>query len=119
MTHKVFIPLHEEEVAPRFDLAAEVLMVECDAQGRVVQEKVLILPGPSAERLCHMVMTEQVRTVICGGIDQEVYDYLTWKRIVVIDNVIGFSTLVLRRYAAGQLKSGDIVVSEERHRSSS
>ncbi|RJQ74496.1 MAG: dinitrogenase iron-molybdenum cofactor biosynthesis protein [Desulfobacteraceae bacterium] len=109
MIRKIFIPLHEEEVAPRFDLATAVLMAECDADGRILQEKVLILPGPSAERLCHTVMTEHVQTVICGGIEQEVYDYLTWKRIEVIDNVIGSGAAVLRRYLANDLRAGEIV----------
>lgn len=113
MNRKIFIPLHEEEVAPRFDLCTEVLMAECDPDGGILQEKILILPGPSSERLCHMVMTEHVQTVICGGIDQEVYDYLTWKRIEVIDDVIGPATAVLRSYAAGALKAGDIVHSRD------
>jgi len=109
MNHKIFIPLHEEEVAPRFDLATEVMIAECDPQGRILQEKVLILPGPSAERLSHMIVTEHIRTVICGGIDQEVYDYLTWKKVEVLDNVIGPASIVLRRYIQKCLKSGDIL----------
>lgn len=116
MMRKVFIPLHEEEVAPRFDLAAEVLLAELEADGRILQEKVLILPEPSAERLCHMVMTERAHTVICGGIEAEVFDYLTWKGIVVIDDVIGLASSVLRCYAAGSLKPGEIVSNAERPR---
>jgi len=109
MIRKVLIPLSEEEVAPRFDLAAEVLLAELEEDGRILQEKVLILPEPSAERLCHMVMTERAQTVICGGIEEEVFDYLTWKGIAVIDNVIGLGTLALLRHAAGRLKPGEIV----------
>jgi hypothetical protein len=113
-TRKVFIPLHGEEVAPRFDLSTEVLMGECDAEGCILIEKVLLLPGPSAERLCHMAITERVQAVICGGIEQEVYDYLTWKRVEVIDNVIGPASFVLRHYAAGRLHTGDILSSAKR-----
>lgn len=113
MTQRIFIPLHHEEVAPRFDLATEVLKAECSDAGDILKEKVLILPGPSAERLCHMAVTEQTHTVICGGIDQEVYDYLTWKRVVVIDDVIGPGALVLRRFLAGRLKAGDVVGSSQ------
>jgi predicted Fe-Mo cluster-binding NifX family protein len=109
MIRKVLIPLSEEEVAPRFDLAAEVLLADLDEDGRILQEKVLILPEPSAERLCHMVMTERAHTVICGGIEEEVFDYLTWKGITVIDNVIGLGAVVLLRYAASRLKPGEIV----------
>jgi predicted Fe-Mo cluster-binding NifX family protein len=109
MSRKILIPLHEEEVAPRFDLSTEVLVAEIDADGRILHEKVLILPGPSAERLSHMIVTEHIRTVVCGGIDQEVYDYLTWKRIEVIDDVIGPASTVLRRCAHNDLKKGDIL----------
>ncbi len=116
MIRKVLIPLSEEEVAPRFDLAAEVLLVELEADGRILQEKVLILPEPSAERLCHMVMTERAHTVICGGIEEEVFDYLTWKGITVIDDVIGLASVVLRRHATGGLKSGEIVTNDSSSR---
>jgi predicted Fe-Mo cluster-binding NifX family protein len=109
MIRKIFIPLSEEEVAPRFDLAAEVLMAELEEGGRILQEKLLILPEPSAERLCHMVITEHAHTVICGGIEAEVFDYLTWKGIAVIDDVIGKAPDVLRRLAQGRLKPGEIV----------
>lgn len=119
MTHRIFIPLHQEEVAPRFDLSTEVLKAECGEDGLILNEKVLILPGPSAERICHMVMTEQARTVICGGIDQEVYDYLIWKSVNVIDNVIGPGALVLRSFLSGRLQAGNVVASEDPSRSRS
>ncbi len=112
MTYRIFIPLYQEEVSPRFDLSTEVLHAECDDNGSILKEKLLILPGPSAERLCHMVMTEHIQTVICGGIDQELYDFLLWKGVQVIDDVIGPGALVLRRYVAGGLKSGDVVTSD-------
>ncbi|MFZ1984375.1 MAG: hypothetical protein WAU91_08160, partial [Desulfatitalea sp.] len=65
-------------------------------------------------RLCHLVMTEHVHTVICGGIEEEVFDYLTWKRVEVLDDIIGLGAVVLRRYAAGRLRPGEIVHSETR-----
>ena len=81
MKRKLFIPLYEDEVSPRFDLATEVMMAECASNGKIVKHNILILPGLSAERLCHMIITEAVHTVICGGIEQELYDYLTWKHV--------------------------------------
>lgn len=113
MTHRIFIPLHQEEVAPRFDLSTEVLSAEAGDNGVILKEKVLILPGPSVERLCHMVITERIHTVICGGIDQEVYDYLIWKSVAVIDDVIGPGALALRYFLEGRLKAGDIVPREK------
>jgi predicted Fe-Mo cluster-binding NifX family protein len=106
-TMKILIPLFDDEIAPRFDLATEVLIAEC-ASGRILQEKVLILPGASAERLCQMIITEGMHVVICGGIEQEFYDYLTWKRVRVIDNVIGSGHRLLAHYLQGRLSPGDI-----------
>ncbi len=108
MKIKVLIPLFDEEVAPRFDLATEVLMAEYTDSG-FLQEKVLILPGPSAERLCQLIITEGTQVVICGGIEQEFYDYLTWKRVRIIDNVIGSGRQLLERYFQGRLAPGDII----------
>jgi predicted Fe-Mo cluster-binding NifX family protein len=101
--------LYEEEVAPRFDLATEILLAECGDDGRIKKEKVLILPGPSAEKMCHMIITEGIDAVVCGGIEEEFYDYLTWKRIQVIDDIIGPGRAVLKRFARGGLTRGDIV----------
>ena len=112
MIRKVLIPLHDGEVAPRFDLSTEVLVVAYTPQGKIEQEKVLILPGPSSERICHMAMTEQANTILCGGIEQEVYEYLTWKKIEVIDDLVGVAVNVLKRFLAGHLRSGEVVTSE-------
>ncbi len=109
MKTTVLIPLFDEEVAPRFDLATEVLMAERTADG-LLQEKVLILPGASAERLCQLIITEGIQVVICGGIEQEFYDYLTWKRVRIIDNVIGSGRELLERFFQGKLAPGDIAL---------
>ena len=109
MKYKILIPLHNEEVAPRFDLATEVLLVETGADGGIEQEKVLIMPGPSAEGLCQLVITEEVNVVICGGVEEEFYDYLSWKRVRVIDAVIGPCRSVLNRFLQNRLQPGDII----------
>ncbi|MBW1722921.1 MAG: dinitrogenase iron-molybdenum cofactor biosynthesis protein [Deltaproteobacteria bacterium] len=109
MPKKILIPLHENDVAPRFDLATEVLVVKRGKGTRNPEERILILPHPSSEELCHLIMTEGVDTVICGGIEEEYYDYLIWKKVQVLDNVIGPSREVLKRYCRGRLKSGDIL----------
>lgn len=109
MPAKILIPLHEDDVAPRFDLTTEVLVASLDQKARIKDDKVLILPHPSPEKLCHLILTEGVEAVICGGIEEEYYDYLTWKKVQVLDNVIGSSRAVLDRFRRGRLKSGDII----------
>jgi predicted Fe-Mo cluster-binding NifX family protein len=107
---KILISLYGNNVAPRFDLATEVLIASVGEDGHVVDEKILVLPHASAEKLCHMVLTEDVQTVICGGIEEEFYQYLVWKRVKVLDSVIGPADVVMDRYRQGKLQSGDILL---------
>ena len=106
---KVLIPLLDEAVAPRFDLATDVLLACLGDEGAVVERKLLIMPQASAERLCQLVIAEAVDTVVCGGIEAEHYDYLTWKRVRVIDNVIGAVDQVLAGLSNNSLEPGTIL----------
>ncbi|MBI9083763.1 MAG: hypothetical protein JEZ11_09200 [Desulfobacterales bacterium] len=105
---KVLITITENEVAPRFDLTSEVLIATIDPEGRVVNERTMVLPSASQEDLCHLILAESVDAVICSGIEDEYYQYMKWKRIDVIDSVIGPYEEALGRYAAGTLRAGDI-----------
>jgi predicted Fe-Mo cluster-binding NifX family protein len=113
MATKVLICLHGNEVTPRFDLATEVLIAFIGDDRKVQGEKVVVLPQASAEMLCHMVLTESIQVVICGGIEEEYYQYLTWKRVNVLDSVIGDYQEALARLAEGRLQAGDILIERE------
>lgn len=106
---KILIALYENDVAPRFDLAAEVLIITWAGGSVPVDKRTVVLPRASADQLCHLVITEGVATVICGGIEDDYYQYLTWKRIDVIDSVIGSSKAALKRFLEGTLTSGSIL----------
>ena len=110
MSTKILIPLHENDVAPRFDLATEVLIVTGVGKDGPGDKRLVVLPRASADKLCHLIITEGVHTVICSGIEDDYYQYLTWKRIQVIDSVIGPSGSALKRFAEGTLHPGDIVL---------
>ncbi len=109
MRKKLLIALHGQDVAPRFDLTGEVLIVSTDENDGDREEKQVVLPQISAEKLCHLILTEGIQAVICGGIEEEYYQYLVWKRIRVYDSVIGRAETAMKRFFAGALKSGDIV----------
>ena len=109
MSTKILIPLHDNDVAPRFDLTTEVLIVTGIGKAGSGDERMVVLPRASADQLCHLIITEGVQTVICGGIEDDYYQYLTWKRIEVIDSVIGASKSALKRFVEGALKPGDIL----------
>lgn len=111
-SEKILIPLYESEVAPRFDLATEVLIVtDIGKSGSEEQgdKRMVVLPRASADQLCHLIITEGVHTVICGGIEDDYYQYLVWKRIEVIDSVIGSSEAALKRFVEGTLAPGEIL----------
>lgn len=89
MNDKILITILQNNVAPRFDLTAEVLIVFLNNEGGIDQRKTVVLPSVSPEDLCHLIITEGVTVAICGGIEEEYYQYLAWKKVRVIDSVIG------------------------------
>jgi predicted Fe-Mo cluster-binding NifX family protein len=109
MSQKLLIPLYGNEVAPRFDLATEAVIVSTDENGEKTDEKMVVLPQASGEQLCHLILTEGVQLVICGGIEEEYYQYITWKRVRVLDSVIGPYESVLEHFRKGALRPGDIL----------
>jgi len=109
MQKKVLIPLYGNDVAPRFDLATEVLISTGGQTREDREEKIVVLSQASAEQLCHLVLAEGVDAVICSGIQEEYYQYLTWKRVQVFDSVIGSWESVLERFCQGKLQSGNIL----------
>lgn len=109
---KVLIPLYGNDVAPRFDLATEVWILVIGEGGSVLGERTVVLPRSSAEELCNLILREGIHTVICGGIEEEYYQYLTWKRVQVFDSVIGSCEQAIKRFGEGLLQSGDILFSQ-------
>jgi len=107
---RLLIPLHENEVAPRLDLATDVLVVDVtlDKSGDPAwSDKLVVLEQASAENVCKVVLSDKVHTVICAGIEDEYMQFLTWKGVVVVDGVMGPTDTVIERYALGRLASGD------------
>ena len=100
-------------MAPRFDLATEALMARLDERGSVAEQRTVVLPQASADDLCHLVLAEGVQAVICGGIEEEYYQYLTWKKVEVYDSVIGLWSEALKLMASGGLEPGSILINRE------
>jgi len=89
MEKKILIPLFEDQVAPRFDLATEVFIVTIGTDEQITEKRTVVLPRASAEDLCHLILMEKIDTVICGGIEDEYYQFLKWKKVSVFDSVMG------------------------------
>jgi predicted Fe-Mo cluster-binding NifX family protein len=112
MNQKLLITIWRDQVAARFDLTSEVLVATVDSTGELLQRKTVVLPTVSAEDLCHMILTEGINTVICGGIEEEYFQYLTWKNVEVIDSVIGPYDRALEFARGGRLEPGAILRGE-------
>ncbi len=108
MLHKITILVFHDEIAPRFDLATELLLIIV-SKGNVVEEKkTVFLPRSSADDLCHILISENVNTLICGAIEDEYYQFLKWKKINVFDSVAGNWSDVFNQWLQGNLHSGNI-----------
>lgn len=106
---KILLTLSDRMVAPRFDLATEVLIVSLDNNAVADSPKSILLPGPSADDLCGLVMKKDITVLICGGIEDEHYQFLSWKKVRVVDRVIGEAKDVLEAFLAGGLRPGAVV----------
>ena len=93
----------------------EVLLHSGGPAGDATGRKTLVLPHGSAEELCHLILAEEVQTVVCGAIEEEYCQYLTWKKITVIDSVMGPWEKALERYMEDRLQPGDILHQRPEH----
>lgn len=106
---KILITLRDNDIAPRFDLTTEVLIVETEGNKATGKPRNILLPGPSADELCSLIIKEGISLLICGGIEEAHFQYLVWKKITVIDKVIGPAAEALQLAQAGSLSPGTIL----------
>lgn len=106
---KIMITIRGDFVAPRFDLSSEVMIATYYDQQLLEKPRSIIVSDVSAEIICDLALKENVATVICGGIEEQHYQFLTWKKITVIDAVIGPHADVLRLATNNTLESGIIL----------
>jgi hypothetical protein len=105
----IMLTLLEDYIAPRFDMATKILIAQAEKGVLVSRPKTVLLPGPSGDQLCSYILKEKIGVVVCGGIEEIHYQYLTWKKIQVIDQVIGTGDLVLQTIVSGMLHPGSII----------
>jgi predicted Fe-Mo cluster-binding NifX family protein len=106
---KILMTAQGDFIAQRFDLTAEVVIAIVENGELVGKPRTIIMDRPSAEDLCNMIMEENVAMVICGGVEDRHYQFLTWKKIQVVDYVIGDYESVLHKAMAGDLHPGDLL----------
>ena len=106
---KVLITIQKNEVAPRFDQTSEILITETDGEKLSGEPRIILLTGTSGEDICSLAIKENISLVICGGIEDAHYQYLKWKKINVVDGVIGPYEEALKLAGANNLKAGAIL----------
>jgi len=106
---KILIPIAGDDVAPRFDLATEVLIITVSSKNNEIEEeRTIVLPRASSEKLCHLILTENIQVVICGAIEDEFYQFLRWKQVTVFDTVIATWQDAFDGFLENRLVPGDI-----------
>ena len=109
MTHKLLIPVHQENIEPRFDMATEVFIILVAEDMAVKEKKTMVLSRSSADDLCHLMLSEHITTLICGAIEDEYYQFLKWKKIEIFDSIVGTWSDAFDRWKKNILNSGDIL----------
>jgi predicted Fe-Mo cluster-binding NifX family protein len=106
---KILITINKDEVAPRFDLASEIQITETKAGKITGEPRIILLTGSSGEDICALAIKENISLLICGGIEDAHYQYLKWKKIKVVDGVIGPYEQALLSAMKNDLKPGAIL----------
>jgi len=106
---KILIPTQGDFVAPRFDLATELLIAMVKDGELLEQPKSIIMERPSEEELCQIIIGENITEIVCGGIDEVHYNFLNWKKIKVYDSVIGDWHTVLQMAISEAVSQGAII----------
>ena len=109
MTHKLCIPVDQENIAPRFDMAIEVFIILLSVDMAVEEKKTIVLSRSSADELCHLILSENITTLICGAIEDEYYQFLKWKKIKIFDSIAGTWSDAFDKWKQNTLSSGDIL----------
>jgi len=106
---KLMIPIQGDFVAPRFDLATEVLIAKYKDGALLGEPKTIIMERPSDEELCNMIVEDRITVMVCNGIEELHYNFLTWKKVNVFDGVIGDWQTALEKILDGTLLQGAVL----------
>lgn len=110
---KLLIPVQGDFVAQRFDLATEIIIAEFDKSGQMAGEpKTIIMERASDDELCQMIIDLNITDLICGGIEEQHYNFLIWKQVTVYDSIIANWRIAMNKAVSGVLEAGAILAIE-------
>lgn len=106
---KLMIPIQGDFVAPRFDLATEIVIAQHENGILIGEPRTIIMETPSDEGLCQMVVEEHITDLVCGGIEELHYNILVWQKVNIVDGVIGHWQTALEQRLKDSLTQGAIL----------
>jgi predicted Fe-Mo cluster-binding NifX family protein len=86
---KILVTVWGDFVAPRFDMSSEVIIAPCYDRQFLDEPRSIILSNVSGELICDLVLKENIDVLVCGGIEEQHYQFLVWKKVRVFDSIIG------------------------------
>jgi predicted Fe-Mo cluster-binding NifX family protein len=105
---KIAIPVFDTKISPRFDSTQEFILLEVE-QSRVIEREHLNTKGwPLAAKVKQLVESG-VDTLICGGIDRESMQHLSFNGLKVYSWVTGEVEDAITCFLDNGLESGSIL----------
>ncbi len=106
---KILLTISGDDISARLDMTREVLVVKSKKGTCIGEPKTILLGKSSAEDICSFIIKENISCLICGGIEEKHYKYLRWKKIKVIDSIIGPHKEALQLLFNNKLQKGSIL----------
>ena len=104
---KIAIPLFENRISPRLDCAKKILLVKVEEKNKKVisSRETEIQTGDSSENI-EFYVSNEIDTMICGGISIGMQDMLAKHNIRIISWVTGEAQKALDLFLNDKLVSG-------------
>ncbi len=105
MDMKIAIPLFGNRISPRFDFSPEVWIITVE-NGEVVNQKKIPMTNLNLPQRLEQLASNEVKHVICGGIDGFCLSQLGTKGITVLHNIAGEAEVIFNLFLKGRLRPG-------------
>ena len=102
---KIAIPLFGKRVSPRFDCAAQFLILTVE-NGNIIQREDLLLKEKALTERIKRLSEIKVDTIICSGIDAFSESQLFFQGMRILSWITGEVEDIIRCFLEGNLESG-------------
>ena len=102
---KVLIPVDNERVAPRFGTANNFVLFEIN-NGKFEEKGIVDVKSKGVFEKAKFIKDGKIDSVLCLGIENWIFHYLSGFNIKVIPGVNGMVKDVIKNFVSGKLQSG-------------